>query len=96
MTEHNDTDEAKRGKTRQRNQMIKFFAFMIISAGAALYMMIKEIEPARAIMDLQADWFNGKYYPKATFAVLWIMILVAIAIVYSFFDWIIRLINDRN
>ena len=96
MNEQNDTDKAKKDKAFLRKQLIKFFAVIIITSGIALYMMIKEIQPARYFIDLQAGWFNGDYYPKITFGVLWIIILLAFALLYSAFDWLMRLINGKK
>jgi hypothetical protein len=96
MTEQNDTDKAKKDQALLKKQVAKFFAVVIITSGAALYLMIKEIQPARYFMDLQSGWFDGKYYPKATFAVLWIIMLLAFAAVYSFIDWMIRLIKGKK
>jgi len=96
MTEQNDTDKAKQDAAILKKQVIKFFVVIIITASASLYLMIKEIQPARYLMDLQAGWFSGEYYPKATFAVLWIIMLLAFALVYSFIDWMIRLMKGKK
>src|SRR5271166_3331400 len=70
----------KQGEPLSKWGMILFFSFIAITAGLALWIEIADIWPANVISDVQAKWFNGYYYPKLTFAVIWILILIICAI----------------
>ncbi len=96
MEEQNNADKIKEDKAYLRKQLIKFFTFIIITASLALYMMIKEIQPAKYLIDLQAGWFNGDYYPKATFAVMWIYVMAVVGIILSIIVWIVNKIKGKN
>jgi len=75
-------------KAYLRRQMIKFFLFLALTVGISLWMMIKEIWPANKLIDLQAGWFNGEYYPKLTFGVIWILVLLAFVMPIFMGEWI--------
>jgi hypothetical protein len=73
-------------KAYLRRQMTKFFLFLGVTVGVSLWMMLDEIWPANKLIDLQAGWFNGEYYPKLTFAVIWILVLLVFAFIYIVLD----------
>ncbi|MBP7582793.1 MAG: hypothetical protein KBA61_02085 [Spirochaetes bacterium] len=52
--------------------------FIVGTVGLALWMMLARVWPASVLIEKQAQWFDGRYYSKATFAVLWIGIVVAV------------------
>ncbi|HTB31966.1 MAG TPA: hypothetical protein VK808_08080 [Bacteroidia bacterium] len=83
-------------KAYLRKQLIKFFLFLGVSVGVSLWLMIDDIWPASKLIDLQAGWFNGEYYPKLTFAVVWIFVLLVFAAVFSVVDWVWRKITGKK
>ncbi|HTA28439.1 MAG TPA: hypothetical protein VK809_11660 [Bacteroidia bacterium] len=88
--------QSPQDKAYLRKQMIKFFLFLGVSVGVALWMMIDNIWPASKLIDLQAGWFNGEYYPKLTFGVIWIFVLLAFVVVFIFGDWLWGLIKGKK
>ena len=52
--------------------------FIAVTVGLALWMMLARVWPASVLIEWQAGWFDGRYYPKATFAVIWIGIVFLI------------------
>jgi hypothetical protein len=83
-------------KAYLRKQLIKFFLFLGVSVGVSLWLMIDDIWPASKLIDLQAGWFDGEYYPKLTFAVVWIFVLLVFAAVFSVTDWVWRKITGKK
>jgi hypothetical protein len=90
------TAQSPEDKAYLRKQMIKLFLFLGISVGVALWMMIAEIWPANKLIDLQAAWFNGEYYPKLTFGVIWIMVLLVFVLIFSLLDGLWRKIKGKK
>lgn len=70
-------------------RLIRFFVFLGASVALALWMMIAGIWPANKLIELQAGWFNGEYYPKLTFAVVWLFVLIIFALIASSFSWLL-------
>ncbi len=62
--------------------------FIVISVGIALWLMLSSTWPADVLINLQAHLLNGKYYPKATFAVLWIGVVIIFFVILAFIDWL--------
>ncbi len=88
MESKNTTGDTPQAQPPQRKQLIIFFLFLAVTVGVALWMMIAEIWPADKLIELQAGWFDGEYYPKATFAVIWIMLVLAIVVVIGVAGWL--------
>ncbi len=83
-------------KAYLRKQLIKFFVFLGVTVGISIWMMIAEVWPANKLIDLQAGWFDGEYYPKATFAVIWILVLLVFVVIYSLLDGFGRIIKRKK
>ncbi len=90
------TVQSPQDKAHLRKQMIKFFLFLGVTVGISLWMMIAEIWPANKLIDLQAGWFNGEYYPKLTFGIIWILVLLVFVVIYSLFDGLWRMIKGKS
>lgn len=83
-------------KAYLRKQLLKFFLFLGVSVGVSLWLMIKEIWPASALINLQAKWFDGSFYPKITFGLIWIFVLLVCTGLFLFFGWIINLLKGNK
>jgi hypothetical protein len=88
--------QSSEDKAYLRRQLIKFFLFLGVTVGVALWMEVKEIWPASKLIEWQAGWFNGEYYPKLAFAVIWILVLLAFALVYGLLDGIWKFIKGKK
>jgi hypothetical protein len=88
--------QSPQDKAFLRKQMIKFFLFLGLTVGISLWMEVAEIWPANKLIDLQAGWFNGEYYPKFTFAVIWIIVLLSFVVLFSIGDAIWNKIRGKN
>jgi hypothetical protein len=73
-----------------------FFFFLAVSVGVAMWMVFDDIWPASKLIELQDGWFDGEYYPKATFAVVWILLLLAFVVVMGVAGWIWGLIRGKK
>jgi heme/copper-type cytochrome/quinol oxidase subunit 4 len=94
--ETNQPAQTPEDKAHLRRQLIKFFLFLGVTVGIALWMMIDDIWPASALIDLQAGWFDGEYYPKLTFAIVWIIVLLAIVAVIAIGDWLWSMVKGKK
>ena len=83
-------------KASSKSGMIAFVVFLVGSVGIALWMMISDIWQASALINLQADWFNGEYYPKMTFAIVWMLLLLTFMAVVSIASWIKRTASGKK
>jgi len=94
--ETNTPKETPQAKANSRWQLIMFFLFLAVTVGISLWLMIANKWPASALIDLQAGWFNGEYYPKLTFGIIWILVLLVCVVIYSIGDWLWRLIRGKK
>lgn len=56
---------------------------LLLSLGVTLFMVLTDAAPWRWLIALQAGWFDGGYYPKATGGVLFLGCLLVIGPVIS-------------
>ena len=57
---------------------------LLMSLGVVIYMMVNDAAPWRWLVELQAGWFDGEYYPKMTGAVLFLGALMIVGPIISF------------
>lgn len=70
--------------------------FIVVTVGLALWMMLARIWPASILIEVQAQWFDGRYYPKATFAVIWIGIVGIVFAALALMGKIIEIIRGEE
>jgi hypothetical protein len=85
-----------RGEPITGRQLIFPILFISIPAVIAFWMEIADMWPANYISDLQAKWFNGYYYPKITFAVIWMTLLIICVIPARVILTIVRKIKNKK
>jgi uncharacterized membrane protein len=68
--------------------MIKFVSFLVVSVALAAWLTFTPLFPATLFIKWQYNWFDGSWYPKYTFAVVWILVLLAMAFVFISISWI--------
>ena len=64
-----------------RGPMIKFVFVLVASVGVSIWITFAPLFPATVFIKWQLQWFDGSYYPKYTFAVVWVIMLLAITVV---------------
>jgi len=74
---------------------IMIIPFIGFSVGIALWLLLTRTWPANVLIHWQASLLNGNYYPKATFAVLWIGIVVLFFAAICFTEWLFTLLKSE-
>ncbi len=74
---------------------LMLISFIVITVGVALWLMLTRTWPASELISWQADMFDGRYYPKATFAVIWIGIVILCFALIALIGWLKSIISGE-
>lgn len=74
---------------------IMIIPFIGFSVGIALWLLITRTWPADVLLRWQGKFLNGMYYPKATFAVLWIGVVLIFFAAIGFMEWLVSLFKSE-
>ncbi len=58
--------------------------YILGTVGLSIWIMMYNFRPANRLIKLQLDWFDGYYYPKITFGLVWGVIILTTIIVFNF------------
>jgi len=74
---------------------IMIIPFTGFSVAIALRILLTRTWPADALIHWQGNLLGGKYYPKATFTVLWIGVVIIFFAVISLIEWFASLLKSE-
>ena len=84
---------SKQSSEQRKSTIINLFVFVIPTAALALVLMLEEWWPAGPMIRFQASISDGYYYPKITFLLTWLVILLPVL----FIKWaVMRTINKAK
>ncbi len=91
--EENKTSAGQPKAKSMKGPIIKFISFLAVSVAAAAWITFTPLFPATVFIKWQSNWFDGSWYPKYTFAVVWIIMLLVLAFVFILISSVWEKIN---
>ena len=86
--ENKNISQPKSPAKPPRGPMIKFVFVLVTSVAISIWITFAPLWPATVFIKWQLRWFDGSFYPKYTFAVVWVIMLVAFTFVALFITWL--------
>ena len=86
--ENKNTTQLKPPVKPPRGPMIRFVFVLVTSVAISMWITFAPLWPATIFIKWQLRWFDGYYYPKYTFVVVWVIMLVAFTFVTLVGTWL--------
>lgn len=64
---------------------------LLVAIGLTLYMTFAEVWPVTKLIEIQAGWFDGSYYPKLTFLITLLIVLLPLLVI----NWIVQKVMKK-
>ncbi len=84
---------------KKKNSSWSLWLFVVIIIGLFIlpvWMVESQIWPASLLIELQAKMFSGKYYPRATGAVIFILLVFVLLLTGVFISWVKNKLNKKQ
>lgn len=89
-------DETAPQKKSQAKAIIGLVVTLVGLTATSIYLVAARIGPVGWLVAKQGEWFDGKYYPKATFTVVFTCLALCLGLVATVTGWLVSLVRPRS